>query len=164
MNRGKPQTKQEYISQETAQESKQVQKAEEQKPVEQTTATVCLWNNLPLRQKADNTSKFLASISLGETVAWTGDSAPDASNKKREFIKIKLSDGTVGWANRYCLVTNAKTAVVKQKTDVYKRPDQLTITGQKLQPMKIVPGRLSDKGFLLYFTASEAYGAVFRKS
>jgi hypothetical protein len=101
-------------------------------------SAVCLWPDLAVRKEAGNNAKYLSSLSLGETVKLLGDEVVDSANSSRGFVKIELSDGKVGWVNKYCIVPNARAGAVKQEEIVNKRPDPLTSTGKKLQPMKLV--------------------------
>ena len=101
-------------------------------------SAVCLWPDLAVRKEAGNNSKYISSLSLGETVRLLGDEVVDSANSSRGFIKIELSDGKVGWVNKYCIVPNARAGAVKQEEIVNKRPDPLTSTGKKLHPMKLI--------------------------
>lgn len=104
----------------------------------ETTATVCVWDNVPLRAIPTRSGKWLSSISLGETVQWLGKTSIDSTDKNREYLNIKLSDGTTGWASSYGLIRDAKVGAIKAETPIYKRPDLLTITDKKFEMMDML--------------------------
>lgn len=80
---------------------------------------------LGLYQDMDNLKKSIAHIKLGEVVTFLGETATDTV-KDRDYKKVELSDGTVGWAYSSYLIVNAQPAVVIEGTPVYERPDILT--------------------------------------
>ena len=58
---------------------------------------VCIYDGISLKTEPAKAGKWLASLSLGETVVWLGDSSVDQT-EKRSYQKIQLSDGKTGWA------------------------------------------------------------------
>jgi hypothetical protein len=99
---------------------------------------VCILDGLALKDKPEKAGKWLASISFGEIVRFTGDSAKDGGDKDRLYYKVTLSDGKAGWTTSYGIVPNAVPGVVKMETVLYKRPDVVTATTQKFAFMTIV--------------------------
>lgn len=97
---------------------------------------VCLYDGLAVRASAAKGGKYLSSLALGETVRWTGDTDKDEAG--REYLKVELSDGKTGWALALGLVNNAKIGALKDDTVIYKRPDLVTATTQKIPFMAIV--------------------------
>jgi hypothetical protein len=47
-----------------------------------------------IRAEANQTGKWLSSLSVGETVILTGSPKKDPKDSKIEYVKVKLSDGT----------------------------------------------------------------------
>lgn len=123
-----------YISQDG---SSQTQSAQKNQNTLQNSA-VCLWPDLAVRKEAGNNAKYISSLSLGETVKLLGDEVADPTNSSKGFVKVELSDGKTGWVNKYCIAPGTRAGAVKQEENINKRPDPLTSTGKKLQPMKLV--------------------------
>jgi hypothetical protein len=99
---------------------------------------VCIWDGVPVREEAKKNGKFISSISLGEVVEDLNKSITDESDKNREYLKVRLSDGKEGWAPTYGLIKQASTSVIKTDASLYKRPDLLTITNVKFSPMEFI--------------------------
>jgi len=97
--------------------------------------TICVLDRLGLRDDAGN---WLSSLSLGETVFWLGESKIDSTKNAREYLKVVLSDSTIGWALAWGLVTNARLGAVKKSASIYRRPDPLTVTESKFEMMAMV--------------------------
>jgi hypothetical protein len=107
--------------------------------IEAGSETVCIWDNAALRSiPAREKGKWLASISLGETVVYLGESQVDSSDQQLEFHKVRLSDGKEGWTLAYVLVRGAKAGAITQRSYVYSRPDLLTVTDKVFEPMDMV--------------------------
>jgi hypothetical protein len=143
-NETKPIITQEPVAQEQAQPQKN--------------GAVCIYDGISLKQDPTKSGKWLASISLGESVEIIGDSAVDSSDKNRSYQNIKLSDGKSGWATSYGLALNARLAAIKQVAVIYKRPDLLTGTDVKLEIMSPVAVLQEKEGW------SEFIGAARKKS
>jgi hypothetical protein len=77
-------------------------------------------------------------MSLGETVIDLDSLSTDINDKKREYYKVRLSDGKEGWTPSYGAIKNAYAAVFKTNASLYKRPDLLTITETRFVPMEFV--------------------------
>ena len=100
--------------------------------------TISIWDGVALRAQPKRTGKWLASISLGERVFWLGESQVDSTNDQYEYLKVELSDGTVGWASKYVVVVDSQAGAVKKETPVYKRPDPLTMSDKMFEVMDMV--------------------------
>lgn len=98
---------------------------------------ICLLDRLSIRDMPTKKGKWLASMSLGEKVTFTGEKALDTVSKK-EFYKVKLVDGKEGWTRADFIVVNGKVGVLLEDATVYKRPDLLTKTDKKYSPMDII--------------------------
>jgi hypothetical protein len=105
-------------------------------PVVEEKTAICLYDGLAVRATATKGGKFLSSLSLGETVRYTGDTDKDESG--REYMKVELSDGKTGWALSLGLVPKAQIGAMKDDTIIYRRPDLVTATTQKIPFMTIV--------------------------
>jgi len=109
---------------------------------------VCIWDKGSVRQEPNKDGKWISSMALGEKVTWLGETSIDSSDKNVEYHKIKLSDGTEGWASTYVVEIDAKPAVILKVVSLYKRPDYLTVTEKKLQEMEIIALKKSENGWL----------------
>ncbi len=106
--------------------------------VEKAIPSVCIWDDISVREEPVRSSSIISRLNLGETVSFLGLKAIDSTYKNQEYLKIKLSDGQIVWAYNFSLVIHAKSAVVKEEVPVYMRPDLLTISDKKLSAMDIV--------------------------
>jgi hypothetical protein len=97
---------------------------------------VCIYDGLAIRSTAAKTGKYVTSIMLGESVKCSGESNKDETG--REFVKVELSDGKSGWASSFGIVPGAAIAAMSEDAVVYKRPDMLTATNQKIPFMTII--------------------------
>lgn len=100
---------------------------------------VCIIEGASLWEEARKSKgSWLSSLSLGETVEWLGESKLDSADKNREYVKVGLSDGKTGWVSSYCVIQGAEAGAIKEETQIFKRPDLLTITPKKFSSMDIV--------------------------
>ena len=108
---------------------------------------ICLYDNLSIRDKPSQKGKWLAAMSLGETITFTGEEVVD-SISKRKYCKIKLTDGKEGWTRTDLIAVNGKVGTLKDEAVVYKRPDLLTKTDKKYSPMDIIAIIVTDGEWL----------------
>jgi hypothetical protein len=101
------------------------------------TGIVCIWDGVPVRETPTKNGKFVSSVNLGEVIGDLNQSQIDPGDK-REYIKVRLSDGKEGWAPKYGLIKNASVAAIKNDATICKRPDLLTITDIVLKPMELI--------------------------
>lgn len=85
--------------------------------------------------ESDPKSKHLAMVQPGETMEFLGDSVE--SGKNEQMYKVKLSDGTEGWARNYGLVMGKAGAIVREAI-LYERPTTLSPSRQKLPMGRLV--------------------------
>ena len=91
-----------------------------------------------IRAEANQTSKWLSSLSVGETVTLEGNPRKDPKDPQVEYVKVKLSDGTEGYVSTWCLVRGAYVAVVHRTAKIYKRPDLLSDSETSFEMLNIV--------------------------
>ncbi|HOX51570.1 MAG TPA: SH3 domain-containing protein [Fibrobacteria bacterium] len=102
--------------------------------------------------QAKDSGKSLALLQPGETVTFLEDSSENPG-KKEWFYKIRLSDGTEGWARNYGMMLG-KPAVSLVAQAFYQRPDfmstkagelsvaqLLVIQGTQEEFVKVAPSR-----------------------
>lgn len=99
---------------------------------------VALSEPVAVRVEPNGKAGSLTTLSLAEQVQWLGDSVVDAGNPKRSFLKVRLADGKEGWVNAWQLAAPAQAAVLLERTALYKRPDQATVTGKSLPAGELV--------------------------
>lgn len=99
---------------------------------------VCIWDGLYFRDAPSRKAEFLSTLNLGESLVFLGREQVDTLSDNLEYLNIRLSDGTSGWASKSGIVTGATPAVVKEETPLYKRPDLLTISDRRLKAMDVV--------------------------
>jgi hypothetical protein len=118
----------------TLEETEQIEK-----PVEDSPA-ICLWSSVTLRETPQLKGKYKNIIYLGEKASYLGETVSDSADKKnpREFIKIKLTDGTQGWVQANMMAINAKSYALREKTKLYKRPDILSVGKDEFDKMQFV--------------------------
>lgn len=85
--------------------------------------------------ESDPKSKHLAMVQPGETMEFLGDSVE--SGKNEQMYKVKLSDGTEGWARNYGLIMGKAGAIVRE-ANLYERPTTLSPSRQKLPMGRLV--------------------------
>jgi|GEM_PF-2111466 len=112
--------------------------------------------------EADAKTKSLAVVQSGETLVFLGDSAQSPTGKNESFYKVKLSDGTVGWARNYGLILGHPGAVLIE-TPLYQRPTILASTRGKL-PMGQLVGIQGNQDDFVKVAASSWQTGWVRKS
>lgn len=110
---------------------------------------VCVVNGTAVWTEASNKSRWLSSLALGETVRLECKPVKDLKDpKQREYIKVKLSDGTSGFSSTWGIVQGAYVGVVQSPAKVYKRPDLLADSGKTFDVMAIVAVQEEKDGWL----------------
>jgi len=101
---------------------------------------ICLWSSLTLKETPSAKGKYKSSIYLGEKTIFLKETAVDSSDKKnpREYIKIKLTDGSQGWVQSNMMAVGAKAYALKEKTKLYKRPDILSAGKDEFDKMQFI--------------------------
>ncbi len=101
----------------------------------------------------DAKSKQLALVQPGEAMTFLGDSADSPTGKNEQFYKVKLSDGTEGWARNYGLILG-QAGVLLSEVILYQRPTTLSPTRQKLRLGQLV-GVLGSQDDFIHVSASK---------
>ena len=114
--------------------------------------TVCIWDKISARKEPFRKSPVISPINLGESVTYLGINAYDSAFKNQEYLKIRLSDGSIVWVPAFSLITNAKPAVVSNEVDIYLRPDLLTITDHKIAAMEIIAVLVEQDGWINFIS------------
>ena len=101
---------------------------------------VCIWDGGSIRSIPEGNGKYVTKMALGEQITWLGISENDTTDKGKvvQYFKVKLSDGTEGWASEYVIVTESKPGVIINEAIVYTRPNLLNATDKKFEAMDFV--------------------------
>lgn len=105
---------------------------------------VCVWDQISVRKEPSSKSKWLTSINIGEKLTALGTTAVDSADKNREYVQVRLADGTEGWSIADFIIPNATVGVFLEDNVIYKRPDLLTKTDDKFSQMDIVAIKSTD--------------------
>lgn len=115
---------------------KEEKAVQEEKPMEMVDA-VSIWDGISVREEPSSDGKWVSSISLGEKIQLTGNSAVDSSEKNREYVEIKLGDDKQGWVVSDFVEEGIAVTALKD-VQIYKRPDLLTKTDNSFEPMDVM--------------------------
>lgn len=104
---------------------------------DEASTAICLWPKVGLRDKPGRKdAKYITTIYFGETVEFLQEKENTEDGK--EYLKVRLSDGSEGWVNDYLFALNGELAIIDKETELYKRPDIMTFEGDKLESMDMV--------------------------
>lgn len=99
---------------------------------------VSVWDRISARAEPSRDASRASLLSLGESFLYLDTFAIDSSNNNTKFLKARLSDSSVVWLYDFATVLNASPAAIISEVPLYLRPDLLTITEKRMQPMEIV--------------------------
>lgn len=98
----------------------------------------CVWNQVTLRSGPGKTAPYLNGVFFGEVVEKTGEEAY-AREEQRTYIKVRTTEGVVGWVHEFLFIEGIGMAVVSEPGRIYKRPRTVsTITDQSFLPGELV--------------------------
>ena len=106
---------------------------------------ISIWQGAGLRKESgknsftkDKEENYITSIAYGEAVQMLGQTDTlKEDGRTRVYMKIRLQDGKEGWTDEYLFEKHARRAVVVMESDIYRRPDVMT-----LRPIKVLPGEI----------------------
>jgi hypothetical protein len=109
---------------------------------------ICMWNELSVREEPLDKAKYITTIYLGEEVEYLDETKVDEeSSKKREYIKVRLSDRTEGWVQSNLMAINVDGYAVVKTAKIYKRPDVLTVSDKSIPAKLFVVVEEQQDGF-----------------
>jgi hypothetical protein len=102
--------------------------------------TICIWSSVTVKETPEQKGKYKNTIYLGEKTQFLGKTQTDSSDKKnvRDYIRIRLTDGTEGWVQANLMSIGGKPYAVKETTKLYKRPDILSVGKDEFEKMQFV--------------------------
>ncbi|MEL6134727.1 MAG: SH3 domain-containing protein [Bacteroidota bacterium] len=105
---------------------------------------ICMWPAAGLRQEpgrntytSDKETNYITAIQYGEKVEVLPDIEP-IEKENRLYMKVRLTDGKEGWVHDYIFERYAKLGVVTKETEIYRRPDLMTLRDTRLKPGQII--------------------------
>ncbi|MGE0076672.1 MAG: hypothetical protein AB7S48_02325 [Bacteroidales bacterium] len=114
-----------------------------------TNVAVCVWDNVSLKETADENGKWLSSLSLGETVIYLGkEQSVETAKKAVTYYNIRLKDGKEGWSQADFIILGSKPAAIIEDSPIYSRPDLLNKTDKVFSSMDIVAVKSENNGFI----------------
>lgn len=131
-------------------------------PVQDNPNQIVVTSRTAILPEPDAKAKSLAVVQSGETLVFLGDSTESPAGKNESFYKVKLSDGTEGWARNYGLILGHPGAVLLE-TALYQRPTILAPTRGKL-PLGQLVGIQGNQDDFVKVSASRWQTGWVRKS
>ena len=117
--------------------------------IKEEVSIICMWGAVSLKETPTSKGKYMTTIYLGEVASTFGEIVTDSSTSKvRDFVKIKLGDGTEGWIQENLMALDANPYVIKSNTKLYKRPDILTAGTKEFDRMQFVAVTEMQEGWM----------------
>ncbi len=91
---------------------------------------VLLWNSSIISAPSKE-GKWVASYQFGNTLTLTGKKE-EVTAEKRTYLEVTGPDGKSGWINEYMVATNAKVGVATGDVSLYKNPDVMSVSSDKV--------------------------------
>ncbi len=107
---------------------------------------ICLWTKVGLRSAPGRgkDAEYLTTIYFGEKVELTGDEKEDSD---RNYLRVKLSDGSEGWADEALFSEGGSLAVATSSLPLYKRPDLATMQGKNFEKGELLIVKAAENGW-----------------
>lgn len=100
---------------------------------------VCLWEKLTIKETPSVKGKYVTSVFQGEILIYLNESSIDEDSKDNvEYIKVQLSDGTVGWVQSRFVAVKAGVGMFINKSFMYSRPNEINKLDNFFSQMDIV--------------------------
>jgi hypothetical protein len=101
---------------------------------------VCLFDGLSIWAGPSTKKGYLNyEIKKGEAITWLGKSAKEEDDdRERDFLNIRLTDGTEGWAIAAFIAVEAEPATLIEQASIYSKNNLISKTDLHFEPMDIV--------------------------
>jgi hypothetical protein len=100
---------------------------------------VCIYDGLYFRNGPSARETAVYRLKKGEIVTWMGEAVTDQKDDRNwEFFRIRLTDGSDGWALSYYIVPEAIPAAVISRASIYSKNNLISKTEESLEPMDII--------------------------
>lgn len=104
---------------------------------------IALYNPVGVRQEpgqreytSDGEKNYITPITYGEQVEMID--TPYVEIDDREYMKIRLGDGTEGWVWAFLMEPYGRRAVMTDEAELYRRPDFMTLRNDKFLKAQII--------------------------
>lgn len=97
---------------------------------------VLLWNSSTISLPSKE-GKWVASYQFGNTLTLTGKKEENTT-EKRTYLEVTGPDGKTGWINEYMVATNSKVGVAIGDVSLYKNPDVMSVSSDKVAVADII--------------------------
>ena len=106
------------------------------KPVQ----AVCIFDGLSFWNSPSTKKGYqYYEIRKGESLTFLGKREKEQDDKRaREFLNIRLSDGSEGWAIASFIVIDSEPAAVIEKVSIYSKNNLISKTSSSYEPMDIL--------------------------
>jgi len=113
---------------------------EEPELIVQPVQAVCLFDDLSFWAGPSTKTGYLNyEIKKGEAVTWLGKTATEEDDdRKREYLNIRLTDGSEGWALAGFIAVDAEPAALIEEASIYRKNNLISKTDLNYEPMDIV--------------------------
>ncbi len=105
---------------------------------------VLLWDGGIIDKPNSKEGKWVSSYQFGNTLTLTGETEENTEEKKN-YTEVTGPDGKSGWINDYLIVKNAYVGVVINDVVLYKNPDVMSVSNDKVKKGEIVSVSAEDK-------------------
>lgn len=101
---------------------------------------VCLYDGLSFWSGPSTKTGYQNyEIKKGEAVTWLGKKAKEEDDdREREYLHIRLSDGSEGWVLAVFLAVEAEPAALIEKASIYSKNNLISKTDLSYEPLDIV--------------------------
>ncbi len=106
---------------------------------------ILLWDGGIISQPSTKEGKWVASYQFGNTLMLTGKTEEN-SDDKRTYKEVTGPDGKTGWINEYLLLPNATIGAAVTNVILYKNPDVMSVSNDKIKPGDLLAVSAEDKG------------------
>jgi len=117
-----------------------------------TDGAVSTWDGHSLREDADGSSKWLASVSFGEKMTLLGE---NKEGPKRTYEKVRLLDGKEGWVREDLIHAGGRYGVITASSQVYKRPSVSNITEKNVDVGTLVVIKQTNEEFQEFISIND---------
>lgn len=98
---------------------------------------VLLWDGGIIDKANSKEGKWVSSYQFGNTLTLTGETEENTEEKKN-YTEVTGPDGKTGWINDYLIVKNAFVGVVINEVVLYKNPDVMSVSNDKVKKGEII--------------------------
>jgi hypothetical protein len=106
---------------------------------------ILLWDGGIISMPSTKEGKWVATYQFGNTLTLTGKSEENKDDK-RTYKEVTGPDGKTGWINEYLLLPNATIGAAYTSVILYKNPDVMSVSTDKIKAGDLLAVSAEDKG------------------